>query len=242
MGADEQPGDEVTAPDTPEAANQKKKPRKAAPKKEPAANGRPRQRRPPAAKGNGRPRSQAAPDEAAEAAPPAAEDPALELPEAPEAPPSAPENGRNAEPESTGPPPEPLDLSQLKEMSIQELNAAALEMGLEDAAGMKKHDLIFRMLHDQARRRGLLFAEGVLEIMPDGYGFLRAPESNYLAGPDDIYVSPSQIRRFACAPETRSAARSGPPRTASATSPSSRSRPSTSIPPRRAGTRSSSTT
>ena len=65
-----------------------------------------------------------------------------------------------------------------------------------DAAGSKKHDLIFRMLQEQARKDGLLFAEGVLEIMPDGYGFLRAPESSYLAGPDDIYVSPSQIRRF----------------------------------------------
>ena len=61
---------------------------------------------------------------------------------------------------------------------------------------MKKHDLIFKMLQAQAERNGLLFAEGVLETMPDGYGFLRAPESSYLPGPDDIYVSPSQIRRF----------------------------------------------
>jgi len=92
--------------------------------------------------------------------------------------------------------PAPLDLSALKEMSIQDLTAAAIEAGITDAAGSKKHDLIFRMLHEQARRSGLLFAEGVLEIMPDGYGFLRAPESSYLPGPDDIYVSPSQIRRF----------------------------------------------
>jgi transcription termination factor Rho len=92
--------------------------------------------------------------------------------------------------------PGPLDLSALKEMSIQDLTAAAIEAGITDAAGSKKHDLIFRMLHEQARRSGLLFAEGVLEIMPDGYGFLRAPESSYLPGPDDIYVSPSQIRRF----------------------------------------------
>jgi transcription termination factor Rho len=101
-----------------------------------------------------------------------------------------------APPEPVTPPPPPLDLSQLKEMTIQELNVAAVEIGLPEAAGLKKHDLIFQMLHAQARRRGLLFAEGVLELMPDGYGFLRAPESNYLAGPDDIYVSPSQIRRF----------------------------------------------
>jgi transcription termination factor Rho len=94
------------------------------------------------------------------------------------------------------PPGPPIELSRLKEMTIQELNTAAVEMGLADAAGLKKHDLIVRLLHAQAKKRGLLYAEGVLEIMPDGYGFLRAPESNYLAGPDDIYISPSQIRRF----------------------------------------------
>jgi transcription termination factor Rho len=109
------------------------------------------------------------------------------------------------QPEETMPPPgeaasatapKPLELSALKEMTIHELTSAAIEAGLESAAGSKKHDLIFRMLQAQAQRNGLLFAEGVLEIMPDGYGFLRAPESSYLAGPDDIYVSPSQIRRF----------------------------------------------
>ncbi|MCG6920234.1 MAG: transcription termination factor Rho [Acidobacteria bacterium] len=89
-----------------------------------------------------------------------------------------------------------MELSRFKEMTILELNEAARGMGLADLAGLKKHDLIFQLLHAQAKRRGLLFAEGVLEIMPDGYGFLRAPESNYLPGPDDIYVSPSQIRRF----------------------------------------------
>jgi len=110
--------------------------------------------------------------------------------------------GPGAAPETAGAPgdgagrPKPLELSALKEMSIHELTAAALESGLADAAGQKKHDLIFRMLQAQAQRDGLLFAEGVLEIMPDGYGFLRAPESSYLPGPDDIYVSPSQIRRF----------------------------------------------
>ena len=90
----------------------------------------------------------------------------------------------------------PLELSTLKEMTIHELTDAAVEAGLEGAAGSRKNDLIFRMLQTQARRSGLLFAEGVLEIMPDGYGFLRAPQSSYLPGPDDIYVSPSQIRRF----------------------------------------------
>ena len=88
------------------------------------------------------------------------------------------------------------DLSELKEMNIQALNARARELGVEGMAGMKKHDLIFRILQTQAEHSGLLFAEGVLEILPDGYGFLRAPESNYLPGPDDIYISPSQFRKF----------------------------------------------
>ncbi len=90
----------------------------------------------------------------------------------------------------------PLDLSDLKEMKIQALNVMAKELGVPGATGIKRHDLIFRILQTQTEKSGLLFAEGVLEILPDGYGFLRAPESNYLPGPDDIYVSPSQIRRF----------------------------------------------
>jgi transcription termination factor Rho len=109
------------------------------------------------------------------------------------------EEGTGAGPESPGAGPgetRPLELSALKEMTIHELTAAAIEAGLADAAGSRKNDLIFRMLQAQAQRSGLLFAEGVLEIMPDGYGFLRAPQSSYLPGPDDIYVSPSQIRRF----------------------------------------------
>jgi transcription termination factor Rho len=100
-------------------------------------------------------------------------------------------------PERPGaPPPESLELSSLKQMTIQALTARAREMGVLGAVGLKKHDLIFRILQTQAERSGLLFAEGVLESLPDGYGFLRAPQSNYLPGPDDIYVSPSQIRRF----------------------------------------------
>jgi transcription termination factor Rho len=90
----------------------------------------------------------------------------------------------------------PLDLSDLKEMTIQALTAMARELNVEGAAGMKKHDLIFKILQSQTEKSGLIFAEGVLETLPDGYGFLRAPESNYLPGPDDIYVSPSQIRKF----------------------------------------------
>src|SRR5262245_47332723 len=86
--------------------------------------------------------------------------------------------------------------SDLKEMTIQELNAHARELSMEGVAGMKKHDLIFKILQAQTEKSGFIFAEGVLETLPDGYGFLRAPESNYLPGPDDIYVSPSQIRKF----------------------------------------------
>ncbi len=88
------------------------------------------------------------------------------------------------------------DLSELKEMNIQALNTLARELGVDGTAGMKKHDLIFRILQSQAEQNGLLFAEGVLEILPEGYGFLRSPIYNYLPGPDDIYVSPSQIKRF----------------------------------------------
>jgi transcription termination factor Rho len=87
-------------------------------------------------------------------------------------------------------------LSDLKDMTIQELNAHARELGMDGVAGMKKHDLIFKILQAQTEKSGFIFAEGVLETLPDGYGFLRAPESNYLPGPDDIYVSPSQIRKF----------------------------------------------
>ena len=101
-----------------------------------------------------------------------------------------------AQPEAVTPTTPRLELRELKEMTIQELTAAALALGVADAAGMRKHDLIFRVLQTQGQRSGLLFAEGVLEIMPDGYGFLRSPQSSYLPGPDDVYVSPSQIRRF----------------------------------------------
>jgi transcription termination factor Rho len=89
-----------------------------------------------------------------------------------------------------------MELSALKEMTIHGLNAMAKELSVDGALGMKKHDLIFKILQSQTEKSGLIFAEGVLETLPDGYGFLRAPESNYLPGPDDIYVSPSQIRKF----------------------------------------------
>ncbi|HBY64701.1 MAG TPA: transcription termination factor Rho [Solibacterales bacterium] len=89
-----------------------------------------------------------------------------------------------------------LDLVELKEMSIQKLSQIAKDHGVIGAAGMRKQDLIFNILKAQAEKSGLIFSEGVLECLPDGFGFLRAPEYNYLPGPDDVYVSPSQIRRF----------------------------------------------
>jgi transcription termination factor Rho len=89
-----------------------------------------------------------------------------------------------------------LDLVELKDMSIQALNQIAKDLGVAGAAGLRKQELIFKILQTQAEKSGLIFSEGVLECLPDGFGFLRAPEYNYLPGPDDVYVSPSQIRRF----------------------------------------------
>ena len=91
---------------------------------------------------------------------------------------------------------EPLNIKELKELNIQSLNKVAKELDITGAAGMRKQELIFQILKAQTERSGLIFSEGVLETLPDGFGFLRAPEYNYLAGPDDIYVSPSQIRKF----------------------------------------------
>jgi transcription termination factor Rho len=89
-----------------------------------------------------------------------------------------------------------LDLVELKDMSILKLNQIAKDLGVQGAAGLRKQELIFKILQTQAEKSGLIFSEGVLECLPDGFGFLRAPEYNYLPGPDDVYVSPSQIRRF----------------------------------------------
>ena len=89
-----------------------------------------------------------------------------------------------------------LDLVELKDMSIQKLNEKAQDLGVQGFAGLRKQELIFKILQVQAEKSGLIFSEGVLECLPDGFGFLRAPEYNYLPGPDDVYVSPSQIRRF----------------------------------------------
>ncbi|MFZ0430949.1 MAG: transcription termination factor Rho [Acidobacteriota bacterium] len=89
-----------------------------------------------------------------------------------------------------------MNIQELKEMNIQTLNKIAKSLEIEGAAGLRKQELIFQILKAQTERSGLIFSEGVLETLPDGFGFLRAPEYNYLPGPDDIYVSPSQIRKF----------------------------------------------
>ena len=89
-----------------------------------------------------------------------------------------------------------MNLAELKQKKISELTHMAKEFNIEGASGMRKQDLIFALLQAQTEKNGLIYGEGVLEILPDGFGFLRAPDYNYLPGPDDIYVSPSQIRRF----------------------------------------------
>ncbi len=89
-----------------------------------------------------------------------------------------------------------LNITDLKDMSIQKLTQIAKDLAVGGATGMRKQDLIFQILKAQTEQSGFIFSEGVLEVLPDGFGFLRAPDYNYLPGPDDIYVSPSQIRKF----------------------------------------------
>jgi transcription termination factor Rho len=91
---------------------------------------------------------------------------------------------------------EKLEIKSLKEIKITELNKLARELNVNGASGLKKQDLIFKILQAQAEKEGLMFGEGVLEILSEGFGFLRSPNYNYLPCPDDIYVSPSQIRKF----------------------------------------------
>ncbi|MEO6326114.1 MAG: transcription termination factor Rho, partial [Thermoanaerobaculia bacterium] len=89
-----------------------------------------------------------------------------------------------------------LDIRTLHNHAMPQLLKIAQELEVDGAAALRKQELIFKILQAQTERLGLIFSEGVLEVLPDGFGFLRAPEYNYLAGPDDIYVSPSQIRKF----------------------------------------------
>ncbi|MDI6758459.1 MAG: transcription termination factor Rho [Candidatus Omnitrophota bacterium] len=91
---------------------------------------------------------------------------------------------------------EKLDIKNLKELKISELNKAAKDLSINGVSGLKKQELIFKILQAQAEKAGLMFGEGILEILPEGFGFLRSPNYNYLPCPDDIYISPSQIRKF----------------------------------------------
>ncbi len=89
-----------------------------------------------------------------------------------------------------------MNISELKEMSIASLVKRAKELKIDSLSGLRKQEVIFKILQAQTEKDGLMFSEGVLEILPEGFGFLRAPDYNYLPGPDDVYVSPSQIRKF----------------------------------------------
>ncbi|MFA5089862.1 MAG: transcription termination factor Rho [Candidatus Omnitrophota bacterium] len=91
---------------------------------------------------------------------------------------------------------EKLDIGKLKEMKITELNKLSRELNINGISGLKKQELIFKLLQAQAEKEGLMFGEGILEVLPEGFGFLRSPNYNYLPCPDDIYISPSQIRKF----------------------------------------------
>jgi transcription termination factor Rho len=98
--------------------------------------------------------------------------------------------------EDTDPDAERMNVMDLKQKSMEDLAELGESLTVENAAGLRKQDLIFEILKAQTANKGKIYAEGVLETLPDGFGFLRAPDQNYLAGPDDVYVSPSQIRRF----------------------------------------------
>jgi transcription termination factor Rho len=89
-----------------------------------------------------------------------------------------------------------MNLTDLKLKKLSELQKIGKDLKLEGISTMKKQDIIFKILEADTKNNGLIFGEGVLEILPDGFGFLRSPNYNYLPGPDDIYVSPSQIRKF----------------------------------------------
>jgi len=103
---------------------------------------------------------------------------------------------QQSQPQQQGSRRDGLRITDLKDMSIQKLTQIAKDLSVSGATGMRKQELIFQILKAQTEQSGFIFSEGVLEVLPDGFGFLRAPDYNYLPGPDDIYVSPSQIRKF----------------------------------------------
>ena len=105
-----------------------------------------------------------------------------------------------------------MNLQELKGKKINDLAAIAKNLNIEGASSLRKQDLIFAILNAQTEKNGMIFGEGVLETLPDGFGFLRAPDYNYLPGPDDIYVSPSQIRRFGLKTGTTVSGQNRPPK------------------------------
>jgi transcription termination factor Rho len=118
-------------------------------------------------------------------------------PQAAQSPPPSPQPQPSGQPHAPQRRPgEGLNITDLKDMSIQRLTQIAKDLTVGGATGMRKQELIFQILKAQTEQSGFIFSEGVLEVLPDGFGFLRAPDYNYLPGPDDIYVSPSQIRKF----------------------------------------------
>lgn len=137
---------------------------------------------------------------------------------------------------------EVMHLAELKQKSIADLNEVARDLKIDGAPNLRKQELIFAILQAQTANNGVVFGEGVLETLPDGFGFLRAPDSNYLPGPDDIYISPRKSGGSICAPATRSPGRSGLRRRASGISRCSRSKRSISKIPKCRATRSFSTT
>ena len=105
-------------------------------------------------------------------------------------------NNKKVNQNNNSPRGESMDIVELKSKTVTELLKLAEDLDIPGCAGLRKQDLIFKILEARTEKNGLIFAEGVLEILPEGYGFLRSPDYNYLPGPDDIYVSPSQIKRF----------------------------------------------
>ena len=124
--------------------------------------------------------------------------PASDAPRSTPAAEATPPDAQSPQPAAAAPrrPGEGLNITDLKDLSIQKLTQIAKDMNVAGATGMRKQELIFQILKAQTEQSGFIFSEGVLEVLPDGFGFLRAPDYNYLPGPDDIYVSPSQIRKF----------------------------------------------
>jgi transcription termination factor Rho len=135
-----------------------------------------------------------------------------------------------------------MHLSELKAIHVSELIKMGEALEIENVARMRKQELMFAIMKKRAKNGEQVFGDGVLEVLPDGFGFLRSPEASYMASTDDIYLSPSQVRRFNLHTGDMVEGEVRVPRTASATSRWSRSTRSTTSRPRRASTRSCSRT